>query len=72
MTTKRHRPIARGVSGLERERNAQREIDTFLHALSSYPEHFARKPYLSFEKHLFGIMTSARAHTADNNHRRNS
>jgi hypothetical protein len=72
MTTKRHRPIAAGVSDAERERDVQREVDTFLRALSSYPEHFARKPYLSFQQHLFSLTTYR--HTCDQgtDRRRNS
>ena len=35
----------------------QKEIDTFLNALDSYPERFARNPYLSFEQHLFSVVT---------------
>ncbi len=69
MTTKRHRLIARGVSDAEREREVQREIDTFLRALSSYPERFAREPYLSFEQHLFSITRHPR--NADNDPHRN-
>lgn len=70
MTTKRQRPIASGASDAERERDVQREIDTFLRALSSYPEHFARKPYLSFQQHLFSITTSGQPRTADDDRRR--
>ncbi len=38
--------------------DVQQEIDNFLRALRSYPESFAHNPQLSFEQHLFRIMTS--------------
>jgi len=37
---------------------ARQEIDHFLQALNSYPDRFAHDPCLSFEKHLFSIMTT--------------
>ena len=60
MATKKHRSSARGVSDVERQLEVRREIDTFLRALNSYPERFAREQDLSFEQHLFSIKTSSR------------
>jgi len=40
-----------------RSPKVQQEIDKFLRALSSYPERFANDPQVSFEQHLFSIMT---------------
>lgn len=42
-------------SGIGRKREVHREIENFLRALSSYPDGFARDPYLSFEQHLFTV-----------------
>jgi hypothetical protein len=42
----------------EHQREVQREIDSFLRAVSSYPDRFAREPYLSFEQHLSSIVTA--------------
>lgn len=56
MTAKRHRPIMLGVSDATRKREVQQEIEYFLKALNSYPDRFAREPYLSFEQHLFSII----------------
>jgi len=41
-----------------REPQVQQEIETFLAALNSYPERFSRNPYLSFEQHLFSVLTT--------------
>jgi len=38
--------------------DVQQEIDNFLRALRSYPESFSHNPRLSFEQHLFRVMTS--------------
>jgi hypothetical protein len=58
MKTKRNHAIDLGVADT-REGDAQREIDSFLRALSSYPDRFAREPYLSFQQHLSSIVTAA-------------
>lgn len=55
MISKQYHPITLGVSDAEREREVQLEIENFLRALDSYPDHFAREPHLSFEQHLFSI-----------------
>jgi hypothetical protein len=40
----------------ERGREVQSEIDSFLRAVQSYPDRFAREPYLSFQQHLSSIV----------------
>jgi hypothetical protein len=57
MTSKQYHPITLGVCDAEREREVQQEIETFLKALDSYPDRFAREPHLSFEQHLFSIAS---------------
>jgi hypothetical protein len=57
MKTKKHQGIDSRVAEV-RERDAQREIDSFLRALSSYPDRFAREPYLSFQQHLSSIVNT--------------
>jgi hypothetical protein len=49
------------VSEANREPQVQQEIDSFLRAVSSYPERFAREPYLSFQQHLSSIVRAAHA-----------
>lgn len=63
MRSRKQRPVLVGTSDAAREREVQQEIETFLQALSSYPERFAREPYLSFEQHLFRIAAASQ-HTA--------
>jgi hypothetical protein len=58
MKTRKHRPIVVGFADISREREVQREIETFVNALNSYPEHFARDPYVSFEQHLFSVVVA--------------
>jgi hypothetical protein len=71
MRTKRHRPIAVGESETVRQLEARREIDTFLRALNSYPERFAREQDLSFEQHLSSITTGSQGHHTSNDPHRN-
>lgn len=59
MKTKKQDATALRVSEPAREREVQREIDSFLRAISSYPDRFAREPYLSFQQHLCSIVTAA-------------
>ena len=56
-TKKQH---ATDFLGSDAEREVQREIDSFLRAVSSYPDRFAREPYLSFRQHLSSIVTGSR------------
>jgi hypothetical protein len=64
MKTKRRQVTDLGVTD-PREYEAQQEIDSFLRALSSYPDRFAREPYLSFQQHLSSIVTAAHAPGTD-------
>jgi hypothetical protein len=57
MKTRKHRSVTVGAADARREREVRREIETFFRALSSYPDRFARNPYLSFEQHLFSIAS---------------
>ncbi|MBZ5719063.1 MAG: hypothetical protein LAO03_01660 [Acidobacteriia bacterium] len=67
MRAKRQQMVAMGFSDTARERQVQQEIETFLNALSSYPERFARDPYVSFEQHLFSIVASSHVLMGDGN-----
>jgi hypothetical protein len=61
MKIKRHYTTDLRVRDVEREnevRRVQREIDSFLRAVNSYPDRFAREPYLSFQQHLSNIVTA--------------
>ncbi len=51
--------MAASVSEAARQREVQREIKNFVNALSSYPDRFARNPYLSFEQHLFSVAAES-------------
>jgi len=51
-----HSPLS--AVAATRQFEVQREIESFLRALSSYPDRFSRDPRLSFEQHLFSIMAS--------------
>jgi hypothetical protein len=50
--------MAASVSGAARQREVRKEIENFVHALSSYPDRFARNPYLSFEQHRFSMASA--------------
>ncbi len=52
------RPLVSSPANAASEPEVQQEIDTFLAALNSYPERFARNPYLSFEQHLFSVVAA--------------
>jgi hypothetical protein len=58
MKIKRHHTTDLRVSDAERENEVQREIDGFLRAVNSYPDRFAREPYLSFQQHLSNVVTA--------------
>jgi hypothetical protein len=59
MKTKKHHATDLCVADAAREHEVQQEIESFLQALSSYPDRFAREPYLSFRQHLSSIVTAA-------------
>jgi hypothetical protein len=63
-TKKQHAADLLG-SDAERECEVQREIDSFLRAVSSYPDRFAREPYLSFRQHLSSIVSSSHPSGSD-------
>lgn len=44
------------IAGNEQVR---REIESFLHALKSYPDRFAREPHVTFEQHHGGLARDA-------------
>ena len=67
-TKKQHAADLLG-SDAERECEVQREIDSFLRAVSSYPDRFAREPYLSFRQHLSSIVSSSHPSGSDENTR---
>jgi hypothetical protein len=57
MKVKKHVTGSLG-SDTGREHEVQQEIESFLRAVSSYPDRFAREPYLSFQQHLSSIVTA--------------
>jgi hypothetical protein len=59
MKVKRREATGLRVSDCAREYEVRREIDSFLRAINSYPDRFAREPCLSFEQHLSSIVTRA-------------
>jgi hypothetical protein len=65
MRTKKQSTPTLKVSDAAQERDVQQEIDRFLRALSSYPDRFAREPYLSFQQHLSSIATATHPHNTD-------
>jgi hypothetical protein len=65
MKAKRHDATDLRVSDSTRENEVQQEIDSFLRAISSYPDRFAREPYLSFQQHLSSIVTTAHPASTD-------
>lgn len=71
MITRQQRTPARVLSDAAREREVRGEIENFLNALSSYPDRFAREPYVSFEEHLF-ITTMKHQLTVGGDDRRRS
>ena len=59
MKNSKRRPSASGLGrATTRERDVQYEIKSFLSALVSYPDRFAREPRLSFEQHLFRLVAA--------------
>jgi hypothetical protein len=65
MKTKKYHATDVLVADATREQVAQQEIDSFLWALRSYPDRFAREPYLSFQQHLSSIVTAAHQSSTD-------
>lgn len=72
MKIKRHYATDLRVPDVEREnevQRVQREIDSFLRAVNSYPDRFIREPYLSFQQHLSNIVTAEPARSTDEDSR---
>jgi hypothetical protein len=73
MKIKRHHATDLRVPDVEREnevQRVQREIDSFLRAVNSYPDRFAREPYLSFQQHLSNMVTAEPPPGTDEDSRR--
>ncbi|HXM64801.1 MAG TPA: hypothetical protein VN950_28315 [Terriglobales bacterium] len=70
MKTKKYGAADLRVPDSTREHNVQREIDSFLRAINSYPDRFAREPYLSFQQHLSSIVTAEQPPGIDEDLRR--
>jgi len=69
MKTKRKDATALGKSDVVWEGGTQVGIDSFLSALSSYPDRFAREPHLSFQQHFSNVVTAAHASCPDEDRR---
>jgi hypothetical protein len=54
-----------GKADNEREAEVRQEIEDFLAALSSYPERVAKDPSISFEQHLYSVITMNFGENAD-------
>ena len=65
MKAKKHHVTLSCGSDAVREHEVNQEIDSFLRAVRSYPERFAREPYLSFQQHLSSIVTAAHSRSRD-------
>jgi hypothetical protein len=69
MKNSKRRPRASGLGRVTRERDVQGEIKSFLSALVSYQDRFAREPHLSFEQHLFRLAATDRLANSGERHR---
>jgi hypothetical protein len=70
MKTKKHHATSHGCGAprehkAQHENEAQREIENFLRAVKSYPDRFAREPFLSFQQHLCSIATGVDSSGSD-------
>ncbi|MGH9498773.1 MAG: hypothetical protein ACRD3L_06485 [Terriglobales bacterium] len=70
MKTLKYEPERLSVAEATRRHEVQREIENYLLALRSYPDRFANDPCVSFEQHLFSMMTAG--HASRTGERRNS
>ena len=57
----RARDVRAGRSPVTGNDQVRIEIQSFLQALRSYPERFARNPRLTFEEHCSGLAQTAKA-----------
>lgn len=55
MKAKMHQALV-GDSQLSGNEQVRMEIQTYLHALDSYPERFARNPSLTFEEYCSSLI----------------
>lgn len=62
MKIEKYQPENLSVVETIRRREVQQEIENYLLALSSYPQHFAQDPCVSFEQYLYSMM--AAGHTS--------
>ena len=62
--------VVREESDAARDREVRQEIENFLNALSSYPDRFARDPYVSFEEHLFIVSAENQVSSIGSDRRR--
>lgn len=46
-----------------RNKQVRREIQRFLQALDSYPDRFARNPGITFEQHLWSLVSARQTPT---------
>jgi hypothetical protein len=69
MSRQKQPAVGTAASDARREREVQREIENFMRALTSYPDRFARDPYLSFEQHLFRIAAADRPLSGESSER---
>jgi len=65
MKTRKQDATALRVSDPAHEREVRREIESFLRAISSYPDRFAHEPCLSFQQHLSSIVTATHPPSID-------
>ena len=70
MVIREDRPVTAGLSDAARDREVRQEIENFLNALSSYPDRFARDPFVSFEEHLFIVTAENEVSAAGGDRRR--
>ena len=70
MVIREDRPATAGLSDAARDREVRQEIENFLNALSSYPDRFARDPFVSFEEHLFIVTAENEVSAAGDDRRR--
>jgi hypothetical protein len=50
--------IVSGIAGSAPEEEVHREIENFLQAMASYPDHFETNPSLSFQQYLCNLSGS--------------
>jgi hypothetical protein len=53
------RHVRAGDKRLAGNEQVRREIQSFLHALHSYPDRFVKDPSISFEEHRSGLVRAA-------------